>query len=257
MKKYYFISGFPRSGSTLLAGILNQNPKFHATMSSTLHNLFCDVQFNYFRDHDAITLSNDAAKNIYLKILDGYYQHVDADVVFDTNRNWPRFDAMLTSLLPHTKLICCVRDIPSILNSFEYYYKFVSAKAPTFVEVQQAVNPWDRLEGWWQGLILNQYENCEYAFSSPALKDMYIFIDYDDLVTNPHKTIGDLYLRLGLDYYHHDFDNVNHSFEAIDKSVSNEGLHTVKKKVCRTNTKWVLPQSAVEKYSRRCFWREL
>lgn len=33
-KKYYFISGLPRSGSTLLANILAQNPRFHATATS-------------------------------------------------------------------------------------------------------------------------------------------------------------------------------------------------------------------------------
>jgi hypothetical protein len=30
----HFISGLPRSGSTLLAAILRQNPHFHATISS-------------------------------------------------------------------------------------------------------------------------------------------------------------------------------------------------------------------------------
>ena len=34
MKQLHFISGLPRSGSTLLAGILRQNPQFHAAMSS-------------------------------------------------------------------------------------------------------------------------------------------------------------------------------------------------------------------------------
>jgi sulfotransferase len=32
MQKMHFISGLPRSGSTLLAGILRQNPQFHAAM---------------------------------------------------------------------------------------------------------------------------------------------------------------------------------------------------------------------------------
>lgn len=33
-QRVHFISGLPRSGSTLLAGILRQNPGFHAAMSS-------------------------------------------------------------------------------------------------------------------------------------------------------------------------------------------------------------------------------
>ncbi|MBU0835751.1 MAG: sulfotransferase, partial [Gammaproteobacteria bacterium] len=30
MPAYHFISGLPRSGSTLLAALLRQNPRFHA-----------------------------------------------------------------------------------------------------------------------------------------------------------------------------------------------------------------------------------
>ena len=39
MKSYYFISGLPRSGSTLLSGILKQNPDFHADISSPVNAL--------------------------------------------------------------------------------------------------------------------------------------------------------------------------------------------------------------------------
>src|SRR3712207_6305218 len=38
--KLHFISGLPRSGSTLLAGILHQNPRFHAAMTGPVGNLF-------------------------------------------------------------------------------------------------------------------------------------------------------------------------------------------------------------------------
>src|SRR3569832_2806671 len=40
MKKYHFISGLPRSGSTLLAALLLQNPRFHAGMTSPVGTLF-------------------------------------------------------------------------------------------------------------------------------------------------------------------------------------------------------------------------
>ena len=35
-KKIYFISGFPRAGNTVLASILNQNPKIKTTAHSVL-----------------------------------------------------------------------------------------------------------------------------------------------------------------------------------------------------------------------------
>ena len=36
---YYFISGLPRSGSTLLSAILRQNPEFHSDVSSPIQYL--------------------------------------------------------------------------------------------------------------------------------------------------------------------------------------------------------------------------
>ena len=40
LPKLHFISGLPRSGSTLLAGILRQNPRFHAAMTGPVGSLF-------------------------------------------------------------------------------------------------------------------------------------------------------------------------------------------------------------------------
>ena len=37
---FHFISGLPRSGSTMLSAILRQNPRFHAGMSSPVASLF-------------------------------------------------------------------------------------------------------------------------------------------------------------------------------------------------------------------------
>ncbi|MEG3935774.1 sulfotransferase [Microcoleus sp. T3_B1] len=37
--KAHFISGLPRSGSTLLGALLRQNPRFHAAMTSPVGGL--------------------------------------------------------------------------------------------------------------------------------------------------------------------------------------------------------------------------
>ncbi len=40
MPTFHFISGLPRSGSTLMGAVLKQNPRFHAGMSSPVASLF-------------------------------------------------------------------------------------------------------------------------------------------------------------------------------------------------------------------------
>ena len=40
----HFISGLPRSGSTLLAGILRQNPRFHAAMTGPVGSMYMALE---------------------------------------------------------------------------------------------------------------------------------------------------------------------------------------------------------------------
>ena len=45
-QRFHFISGLPRSGSTLLSAILRQNPRFHAGVSSPVGAFFSSVLAN-------------------------------------------------------------------------------------------------------------------------------------------------------------------------------------------------------------------
>lgn len=251
-KHFYFICGLPRSGSTLLAGILNQNPSAHASMSTTLHNLFCEIQFD--KSTDIISLSEEQAFNLYKNTVNGYYGNVQKNIIFDTNRGWPRFIGLLPRLFPYTKLIICMRDIPSILNSFENHYLFKNI-APSYTNPEGCNNPWKRLEDWYKNMISQPYEYCDYVYHSDELKKHCIFIDYDELVTKTNVVIENLYSELNLPSFNHDFNNIEHSFDSIDDKVGNHNLHTVYEKVGETPTKWILPNGVIEKYNRHCFWR--
>ncbi len=44
MKTIHFVAGLPRSGSTLLCNILNQNPKFHATATSGILDIVLAIR---------------------------------------------------------------------------------------------------------------------------------------------------------------------------------------------------------------------
>ena len=64
MHQYYFISGLPRSGSTLLSAILKQNPKFHADISSPLESI-TGTSIDIITDsQNNLTISTDQRKNL-------------------------------------------------------------------------------------------------------------------------------------------------------------------------------------------------
>ena len=126
MKQYYFVAGLPRSGSTLLSSILKQNPEFYADIASPVETLTGDVIDVIIDSEYNFTISEDQRKNLMYGMFDGYYQHIDKPVIFDSSRCWTKKTNFLQELFPYTKILCPVRDIISILNSFE----LISTKSP-------------------------------------------------------------------------------------------------------------------------------
>ena len=86
----HFISGLPRSGSTLLAALLRQNPRFHAGMSSPVGSLFMALQGAMSKRNEAAVFIDEAQKRELLKgLFDNYYHAIHPNkLVFDTNRAW-------------------------------------------------------------------------------------------------------------------------------------------------------------------------
>ena len=66
----HFISGLPRSGSTLLAAILRQNPHFHAGMSSPVGTLFNALLRQMSQDNEAAVFIDDAQRHDLHQFVD-------------------------------------------------------------------------------------------------------------------------------------------------------------------------------------------
>src|ERR1700732_5356778 len=98
----HFISGLPRSGSTLLAAILRQNPRFHAGMSSPVASLFMAMQGAMSRRNEAAVFIDDTQKHELLRgVFTNFYHGVHRhQIVFDTNRTWCTKLPVLTRLFP-------------------------------------------------------------------------------------------------------------------------------------------------------------
>ncbi|SFL40573.1 sulfotransferase [Nitrosomonas aestuarii] len=121
MARFHFISGLPRSGSTLLSAILRQNPRFHASMTSGLGALVGGaMQIMSPGSEVALTLQTDQRENILRSLFNSYYQGiVDRPIIFDTNRVWTARMPLLAGLFPDAKVIACVRDVSWIMDSLE------------------------------------------------------------------------------------------------------------------------------------------
>ena len=120
MTAAHFISGLPRSGSTLLAALLRQNPRFEAGMSGPLAGLFGALLGEMSARNEYAVFIDDAKRQRILHgLFDNYYAHCPAEVVFDTNRFWCAWMPAIARLFPDAKVIACVRDMPWVVDSIE------------------------------------------------------------------------------------------------------------------------------------------
>jgi sulfotransferase len=260
MKTYYFISGLPRSGSTLFSSIMRQNPEFYADISSPIQKLakvsiecmtICENKF---------TLTENHRKNILLSLFEGYYKNIDKPVIFDTSRDWTKHTTLLKELFPYTKIICCVRDIPYIINSFELINKKNPLYSFTIVNSENENDVFSRCDDMMNtvsGIISSSWVSLKEGYSINP--EMIHFVEYDKLCKNPEKEIKLVYKFLDKPYYeNHDFENLEYSNENFDISCNLKDLHTVRKKITYKEQKRILPPEIWERYQSMNmeFWKK-
>jgi sulfotransferase len=256
MKQYYFISGLPRSGSTLLSTILNQNPRFQASISGPL--------LSHVRS--TIEVSNkgnksefdpEITKQILNATFEAFYHKSDKDVIFDTNRLWTNLLPALKDLFPYTKVICCVRDINWIIDSFENLHQknpyAISTVYPETVDLNVYTRS-DSLMSDQGGIIKMPYDALKSGMTGPH-KDMIMFVEYELLCKNPEGVLKAVYNFIGQPYYQHDFNNVEASYDEYDKQINMDGLHKTRRKVEFIQRPFILPPDILNKYQGLEVWR--
>src|SRR3954453_5263360 len=119
IRKFHFISGLPRSGTTLLAAILNQNPRFRAGMTSPLADIMGVVLAESSSKNDfSFAVSEEQRAALLVGLMENFYERSGA-VVFDTSRLWCSRMKLLEALFPQAKVIACVRNLSWVLDSME------------------------------------------------------------------------------------------------------------------------------------------
>lgn len=259
-KTYHFISGLPRSGSTLLGAILRQNPRFSAGMSSPVASLFEGVISQVSAGSELSRMVDDAQRARLLRgLFDSYYADNPAEVIFDTNRAWTARLSEALRLFPNAKFVCCVRDLAWVMDSLERQFR-----NRTFENTGLFGNPAERATVYTRTEALAS-SNRLFGFSYQALReacwgdhaDRLVIIDYDILVARPKEVIDLLYDFIEEPTFEHDFENIDYDAAAFDEQLGLDGLHRVRPKVEARPRQTILPPDLFEKYAGLAFWRDL
>jgi sulfotransferase len=257
MKKYHFISGLPRSGSTLLTSILNQNPRFHSRISNPLARFVKSVVTETYAGPGYALECTEKMRSALIKnLIETYHADYPGEVNFNTNRGWSLLLPMLDTTFPDAKLICCVRDIPWVLDSFEKLFRnnpFTISRLYSESERETVYTRADALMSPGHSLRF-PYDCLKEAVTGPQKRKI-MLVDYDQLVSKPEVVMKALYNFIGEPYFEHDFNNVEASYDEYDAEAGIYGLHKIRNKVEYLKRETILPPDLWKQYSGLEFWK--
>jgi sulfotransferase len=260
LNKIHFISGLPRSGSTLLAAILRQNPRFHAAMTTPVGGLVERMLEAMSEENEfSVFISSEQKRALILSIFSAYYHpQADKEVIFDTNRLWCSKLPLIGELFPDAKVICCVRNIAWIMDSIELLIRRNAFDVSRlFNNPAERATVYSRTEALSQGtrLVGYAYNALKEAFYSSQSASL-LLVDYDLLTKGPDKTMSLIYQFLGEVPFEHDFENVQYSEPEFDNRLKTKGLHEVRSQVEFKSRKTILPPDLFERFDGLSFWNE-
>jgi sulfotransferase len=253
----HFISGLPRSGSTLFSAILRQNPRFHAMMTSPVGAIYLAVLGAVSRKNEsAVFIEPDQKRELLSGVFRNYYHAIGAEkVVFDTNRIWCSKMPALTRLFPQAKVIACVRHVPWIMDSIERLERrnaFDLSGIFGFDAGSTVYTRVGRLAGS-DGLVGHAIDCLREAFYG-GYADRLILVTYEALTRAPAATMKILYDFIGEAPFEHDFDNVEYAADDFDAGLGSPGLHTVRRQVEFIERPSILPPELFARYENDAFW---
>jgi len=239
MKALNAIAGVPRSGSTLLCNILNQNPAFHATDTSAIPEIMgtltstisinAEIQGLLAVDSEK---TEQRIREAMRALVSSWYSEMDK-VVFDKSRGWAFHGVLLADLFPEAKIIATVRDLRNVFGSIEKQHR----KAPFF---DMATNPMDKTIMQRADVMMSptgMIGTCVVGLQdliSRCPKRVHV-VRFESLAHDPKTNLSEIYEFLELEPYEHDFDNIENVSNEPDHLYLNKFPHNGDGKVEKTD----------------------
>lgn len=240
--KLHAIGGLPRSGSTLLCNILNQNPRFHASSTSCMASTIKTLSNLWSKSSEVKSdlINNTASTEERLLrtsrgVVESWYEDKSAEVVFDKGRLWNHMPLVLKHVAPESHLFVCVRDLREVFASIEKQHN----KNPVLDESGfTCATVFNRVDSLFapNGLVGQAINGVE-DLCRRQLPYVH-FIEFRTLVRDPHSILRAIYTAIGEEEFKHDFDNVENTADDVDGLYLNKFPHKGEGKVAVPLEHW-------------------
>lgn len=238
MKLFNTISGFPRSGSTLLCNILNMNPEFHATATSPLMDMLKAQQASFshnpsFKAADRLDMYEKFG-NAQKSFIESFCDYDNKDY-FDKNREWPSYIREIDSIFGHkkTKVLWCYRNPVHVIASMESAHKKTALIQHTeeaqqrgsMSTVAKRIDVWTNEGSFFARSMFDLLDAIESGYGNRIL-----LVDYDMLCDSPQTVLDSIHDFLGIDRYNYsknNFTDLKQTTEELDTFYNHKYPHTI------------------------------
>ena len=263
-KKYYFMAGLPRAGSTLLSSLLNQNPNLYSGPSSPVLGAMYTTH-EHFLNNELYTgfPKPDSVNKIIGSLIDDWYYDVKKPIVIDKNRAWTaRVPFIEGYIQQEAKIIVPVRRVDEILTSI-----LTMIHRNPFEEGQPRINFVDEILVK-NNIPINDENRCQHLLNPNGIvweslnatklgvdeghDDKFHYVDYNDLITDPQGELDEIYEFLDEEPFEHTFDGLSNKHREDDlKTYGLSDMHEIHSKLEKTSPdpREVLPTSIIELYN--------
>jgi len=225
-KKLFFLVAQPRSGNTLFASIMNQNPEIAATPNSItleiIKELFLLKQTDVFQNYP----DHKSLDNVLDSVYDVYYKDWPQRIIIDRGpvTTLGNFELIKKHFKRPFKCIVLVRDLMDVLASYMKWYTENPDAFPNRLGLKTDEEKLAMIMSK-NGAVAKDLEAIKNSYN---YKDMCHYVKYDDMVDNPEQEFRKIYQFLDEPYFNHRFNNldqVNVNGLSYDDKIVGNNMH--------------------------------
>lgn len=245
-KKYFFLGGVPRSGSTLLCSILGQNPEIYTSGTTIVAGVLWN-NYHLFSNKNIQQYLNaqhrqDYEERLMKASIDAYYSITNKKYVIDKSRTWTLNGNKLVLekyIDKNPKILVTTRNAEDVFKSLLKIYE------KNKINIDNVFDNFWKKDSYGSVDFFKSYAGLMSAYLNNQ-NNNYLFIDYEDIVGDSQKTIKNIYKFFDIEYFYHDFDNIEKNFKEDDLIWNLNGLHDVRNKIKKINNDIELPHGIRE-----------
>ena len=221
-KQIVFLSGLPRTGSTLLTSILSQDPDTHVDGSSPLARILFGVNRTCTAlAHEGLvrTRRTNFTDELLREIPKMFYKDVSEHVIVEKDRAWGHDPLDLIKYVSsEPRVVILLRPITEIVESFVHVKRVNGDLLPEKGLLQRGIDP-----------FMDAIDNTAYALAN--VSERYLFGTYDQLISNPQSFLDQVCDFWRIRKWQWNFEDITNPKPEDDAAFRTEGLHDVRPKL--------------------------